>query len=265
MEKFCLQWASRHDTITGIRDFTQFFDCTLATEDDESSSDNLRAHRVILSACSEFFRKILTKESVSAHPNPLIYLRGISAQDMSNALDFMYHGEICVAREELDRFLEVAEALKLKGLTRVSNSSRANKRRSPSPISSPPSLGDPSKKPEIKALLDTGNKGRQIETDTGSRMKIPILKLGQKCLSEPDTDPKNDGYPEPASRCSKSLLPNIHPTEAPSPPNADTEAKVSVKSESTHSDNATTDKMEVEDSDKNEDEYESFDDESREV
>ena len=171
VEKFCLQWASRHDTITGIRDFTQFFDCTLATDDDEVHSDNLRAHRVILSACSEFFRNILSKGSVSAHPNPLIYLRGISAQDMANALDFMYHGEICVAREELDKFLEVAEALKLKGLTRVSN--RASKRRSPSTVSLPPSPGEPNKKPKIKSLHDTEKRGRQIEPDTDSRVDEP--------------------------------------------------------------------------------------------
>ena len=74
-----LRWndfeANVSRSFAGIRDHSQFFDCTLTTDDDEAYSDNLRAHKVILSACSEFFRNILTKESMSAHPNPLIYLR----------------------------------------------------------------------------------------------------------------------------------------------------------------------------------------------
>ena len=74
-DKFCLRWDSRWDTFARIKDYNQFFDCTLTTDDDEAYSDNLRAHKVILSACSEFFRNILTKESMCAHPNPLIYLR----------------------------------------------------------------------------------------------------------------------------------------------------------------------------------------------
>ena len=76
-EKFCLRWDDFQSNLSrsfaGIRDRSQFFDCTLTTDDDDH--DDLRAHKVILSACSEFFRRILTKESVGAHPNPLIYLR----------------------------------------------------------------------------------------------------------------------------------------------------------------------------------------------
>ena len=81
-EKFCLRWndfeANVSRSFAGIRDHSQFFDCTLTTDDDEAYSDNLRAHKVILSACSEFFRNILTKESMCAHPNPLIYLRYVT-------------------------------------------------------------------------------------------------------------------------------------------------------------------------------------------
>ena len=119
-DKFCLRWSDFEGNVSrsfaSIRDNSQFFDCTLTTDDDEAYSDNLRAHKVILSACSKFFKNILTKESMCAHPNPLIYLKGISAQDLKYALDFIYHGEVSVAREELDKFLEVAEALKIKGL-----------------------------------------------------------------------------------------------------------------------------------------------------
>ena len=117
-EKFCLRWDSRWETFTRIRDYSQFFDCTLTTDDDEAYSVNLRAHKVILSACSEFFGNILTKDSMCAHPNPLIYIRGISTRDMQNLLHFIYNGEVNIAREEVDHFLEVAETPKIKGLTK---------------------------------------------------------------------------------------------------------------------------------------------------
>ena len=69
---------------------------------------------------------------MSSHPNPLIYLRGISTLDMMYILDFIYQGEVSVAHEELDKFLEVAETLKIKGL--VQNKELRNKKRSTSPI-----------------------------------------------------------------------------------------------------------------------------------
>ena len=68
---------------------------------------NYLVFQVILSACSNFFRKILLRQSMRAHPNPMIYLRGISAKDLTHLLDFMYHGEVNVDQDELDNFLQV--------------------------------------------------------------------------------------------------------------------------------------------------------------
>ena len=113
-------------SFSSIRNNNQFFDCTLTTDDDETYSDNLRAHKIILSACSSFFKNILTKESICAHPNPLIYLKGISAKELKYILDFIYHGEVNVAKVELDKFLEVADTLKIKGLTTSTKKSLAS-------------------------------------------------------------------------------------------------------------------------------------------
>ena len=100
-----------------IRANNKFFDCTLTTDDDDTYSDYLRAHKVILAASSELFRKILEKESLCTNPSPVLYLKGISAKDLTNILDFIYQGEVNVAKEELDSFLEAAETLKVHGLT----------------------------------------------------------------------------------------------------------------------------------------------------
>ena len=153
LDKLCLRWNDFDKNVSksfaSIRDQSQFFDCTLATDDDTDYLDNLRAHKVILSACSEFFRNILTKESIYAHPNPLLYLRGISAKDLMHVLDFMYLGEVNVAKEELDKFLEVADTLKIKGLTQRSNDNSSKKRPAHSQVSTSLLPGDLYKKPKL--------------------------------------------------------------------------------------------------------------------
>jgi len=117
-EKFCLRWNDFEKSISGafkeLRDDKDFFDVTLACEDNQ-----LQAHKVILSACSPFFRAILRK---NPHQHPLLYLKGVKYDDILAVLNFMYHGEVNVAQEELDSFLSVAEDLKVKGLTQSSDS-----------------------------------------------------------------------------------------------------------------------------------------------
>ena len=44
-------------------------------------------------------------------------MKGIKYVDIVSVLNFMYHGEVNVAQEELNSFLAVAEDLKVKGLT----------------------------------------------------------------------------------------------------------------------------------------------------
>jgi len=112
-EKFCLRWNDFEKNISGafreLREDKDFFDVTLACDDDQ-----MQAHKVILSACSPFFRGILRRNK---HDNPLLYLKGVRFNDLVSVLNFMYHGEVNVAQEELNSFLAVAEDLKVKGLT----------------------------------------------------------------------------------------------------------------------------------------------------
>merc|ERR1712025_881752 len=62
------------------------------------------------------------------HEHPLVYMRGVRYSDLISVLDFMYHGEVSVAQEELNSFLSVAEELKVKGLTQK-NESHGERRR----------------------------------------------------------------------------------------------------------------------------------------
>ena len=112
-EKFCLRWNDFEHNISSafreLRDDKDFFDVTLACEDEQ-----IQAHKVILSACSPFFRNVLRR---NPHQHPLLYLKGVNYTDLQSVLNFMYHGEVNVAQEELNSFLSVAEDLRVKGLT----------------------------------------------------------------------------------------------------------------------------------------------------
>jgi len=112
-EKFCLHWNNFEGNISSafreLREDKDFFDVTIACDDEQ-----IQAHKVILSACSPFFRSVLRR---NPHQQPLLYLKGVKYTDLQAVLNFMYQGEVNVAQEELNSFLAVAEDLKVKGLT----------------------------------------------------------------------------------------------------------------------------------------------------
>jgi len=115
-QKFCLQWKDFENKISAgfkeLREEKDFFDVTLACDDSQ-----LQAHKVILGACSPFFRTILKN---NPHPQPLIYLKGVKYNELDAVLKFMYEGEVNVAQDDLNTFLAVAEDLHVKGLTQAS-------------------------------------------------------------------------------------------------------------------------------------------------
>jgi len=124
-EKFCLRWNDFETNISvafrELREEKDFFDVTLACDDSQ-----IQAHKVILSACSPFFRNVLRR---NPHQHPLLYLKGVKYAELLSVLNFMYMGEVNVAQEELNSFLAVAEDLRVKGLTQ-NNSSEATPVRS---------------------------------------------------------------------------------------------------------------------------------------
>ena len=113
-EKLCLQWNNFKENLNlafgRFRSDEDFADVTLACED----GTQIMTHRVILASSSPFFMDMLKKNK---HPHPLIYMRGLKAEDLVAMVDFLYYGEANVNQESLDAFLGLAEELKLKGLT----------------------------------------------------------------------------------------------------------------------------------------------------
>ena len=112
-EKFCLKWNEFETNLSvafrELREEKDFFDVTLACDDSQ-----IEAHKVIVSACSPFFRNVLRR---NPHPHPLIFLKGVKFKELLSVINFMYMGEANVAQDELNTFLAVAEDLEVKGLT----------------------------------------------------------------------------------------------------------------------------------------------------
>ena len=125
-EKFCLRWNDFKSNISSafreLRDDKDFFDITLACDDEQ-----IQAHKVILRACSPFSWNLMRRKP---HQHPLLYLKGVKFTDLQSVLNFMYHGEVNVAQEELNSFQAVAEDLQAKGLTQNQSQSEPPKRES---------------------------------------------------------------------------------------------------------------------------------------
>jgi len=144
-EKFCLRWNDFETNISvafrELREEKDFFDVTLACDDSQ-----IQAHKVILSACSPFFRNVLRR---NPHQHPLLYLKGVKYKELLSVLNFMYMGEVNVAQEELNSFLAVAEDLRVKGLTQNNSSSDSKPKSEPPKISRPPPPREPQERDPV--------------------------------------------------------------------------------------------------------------------
>ena len=88
---------------------SNFADVTLACK----GGQQLKAHKVILSSCSPFFKDILVQ---NPHKHPLIYLNGIDMSDLKSLVKFIYSGEVNVSNDSLSQFLDAANILEIQGL-----------------------------------------------------------------------------------------------------------------------------------------------------
>ncbi|KAK9496708.1 hypothetical protein O3M35_013007 [Rhynocoris fuscipes] len=114
-QRFCLRWNNHQSNLLSVFDQLlhdeAFVDVTLAVE-----GQFLKAHKMVLSACSPYFQALFV-----GHPDkhPIVILKDVPYSDMRSLLDFMYRGEVSVDQDRLTAFLKVAESLRIKGLTEV--------------------------------------------------------------------------------------------------------------------------------------------------
>ncbi|XP_021915073.1 longitudinals lacking protein, isoforms A/B/D/L isoform X13 [Zootermopsis nevadensis] len=112
-QQFCLKWNNHQSTIVAgfdtLLESGTLVDCTLAAE-----GQYLKAHKVVLSACSPYFELLLSQHD---EKHPIVILKDIKFQELKAMVDYMYHGEVNISQDQLGALLKAAESLQIKGLS----------------------------------------------------------------------------------------------------------------------------------------------------
>merc|ERR1712026_319542 len=90
----------------------QLYSDVILVSDDQTQ---FKAHKIVLSACSPVFKKIIDNNP-SQHP--LIYLSGIQSYELESILQFMYIGEARCYQERMGEFVKVAKDLEVKEISK---------------------------------------------------------------------------------------------------------------------------------------------------
>ncbi|XP_062544946.1 longitudinals lacking protein, isoforms A/B/D/L isoform X11 [Armigeres subalbatus] len=120
-QQFCLRWNNHQSTLISVFDTLlengTLVDCTLAAE-----GKFLKAHKVVLSACSPYFAALLSQQY---DKHPIFILKDVKFQELRAMMDYMYRGEVNISQDQLAALLKAAESLQIKGLSDNRSSSAA--------------------------------------------------------------------------------------------------------------------------------------------
>lgn len=117
-DQFSLCWNNFNNNLTDgfsrALSAGDFVDVTLAAE-----GNLLKAHKLVLSAASPYFRNILSQ--VPTNQPAFIFLKDVTHSTLKDLVQFMYCGEVTVKQDQLPSFISIAEALQISGLTEASH------------------------------------------------------------------------------------------------------------------------------------------------
>ncbi|XP_053673877.1 protein abrupt-like [Anopheles nili] len=102
-------------TLDAFRHEEDLVDVTLVCE-----GRKIRAHKLLLSACSIYFKDIF-KENSCQHPT--IVFKNVKYIDLLSVVEFMYRGEVSVSEDSLPSFIQTVEMLSVRGLSDINTPS----------------------------------------------------------------------------------------------------------------------------------------------
>nr|CAD7196766.1 unnamed protein product [Timema douglasi] len=118
-QQFCLRWHNYQSSL--LASLPQFLDGDDLTDVTLSAGGrSLRAHRVVLSACSLYFKDLF--KALQPVQHPVIVLPGASFTDLCALVTFMYSGEVNIYQDQLRGLLNMADAMQIRGLAEVKGS-----------------------------------------------------------------------------------------------------------------------------------------------
>lgn len=122
-KQYAVNWNNHMSHVRKAFD-TLLTNCELTDVILYADGQKIGAHKMLLSACSSYFRSLFLE---LPQDHPVIVLKGVSYQVLIDILKFIYNGEVSVDSEVFDSFLQTAEFLQISGLTDDSK----NKERKP--------------------------------------------------------------------------------------------------------------------------------------
>ncbi|CAG2174992.1 unnamed protein product [Oppiella nova] len=112
---FCLKLNNHQRFLTGA--LAQLYanealvDVTLSAE-----GQQLRAHQLVLAACSPYFRRLFADTHHRPVHYPIVVIKGMPFADLKAIVEFIYWGEVCIPRRQLQSLLANGAELQVKGL-----------------------------------------------------------------------------------------------------------------------------------------------------
>ncbi|KAJ8984428.1 hypothetical protein NQ317_012491 [Molorchus minor] len=110
-DHYNLRWTNYTNNLIQVfsehRHHENLVDVTFACE-----GEFIKAHKLILSACSDFFEGMF--KTHSSVPHPIIFLNGIKFKHLKCIMEFIYHGEVKVQDEDLEEVIVLGKNLKIK-------------------------------------------------------------------------------------------------------------------------------------------------------
>ncbi|GFV53642.1 protein bric-a-brac 2 [Trichonephila clavipes] len=84
---------------------------------------SLKAHKIILAACSPFFQSLFIDNPCK---HPIVILNDMKYNDLKNIIEFIYNGEVNVSQDQFSCLMKAAETLRIKGLAEFPNINYSN-------------------------------------------------------------------------------------------------------------------------------------------
>ncbi|XP_076264421.1 protein jim lovell-like isoform X1 [Rhynchophorus ferrugineus] len=110
--QYSLKWNNHQSHVLGafesLLHTETFVDVTLVC-----GETSVKAHKVVLGACSPFFQRIFSENPCK---HPVIVLKDFTSWEVQTIVDFMYKGEINVLQHQLQNLIKAAESLQIRGL-----------------------------------------------------------------------------------------------------------------------------------------------------
>lgn len=164
-QQYCLKWNNHRSTLFSV------FDTLLEEEslvDVILSAENqfIKAHRVILSACSPYFRSLF-KSHYLQEKQPVIIVKDMEFDNLKSLVEYMYKGEANVPQQMLPAFIKDAESLQIRGLAECATKHQFDLENLASTATSSP-ISHSRQQPPLSSstpILSTGHSGGHSERE----------------------------------------------------------------------------------------------------